>query len=321
MLGIYRFFFCFTVLFHFPGSVSFFFPHPAAIHRVYSRLKTHPVSCKLLDSPSLPCSHSISFPFLSVSLLLPYPPECLDRSKWCDCDCSVGRLPLHVCLLVSLESLTWAEGREKTERRRGESSFEQQAMASLQRAKSSIRSSSQLRPVPVFSISGLLWSLSFSHSPTQSFLGCVFPLEHPIFSLLSTISHFYLKGPCLFLLNLAHSTLTWSFLSWPTGEGVGCWCSGEAKPPNLGLSFTQKVSHCIWGASWQCRMSWHSKGRGWRMWVIWSRATKVCCLPMNGAFSHWHGEKRVNKHQCLRAALKCSAIFFSLPHLYKPSII
>lgn len=169
------------------------------------------MSCKLLVPPS-----SFYLPPLSVSLLSPPPSsECLDRSKWCDCDCSAGRLPLHVCLSASLESLTWAEGKEEgkrqRERERGESSFEQQGMAALQRAKTSVRSQSPLKPVPFslpLSICSQSLLLFFSHTV---FLDNLFPAERPIFNSLSTVSHFE-SMPLLLFLPLNLSTLT-CFLS------------------------------------------------------------------------------------------------------------
>lgn len=172
----------------FPSSMSLYIPHPPLIHIVYSSLKTHPVSCKLLVPPLI----FISLPFPSL-FCLPPSLECLDKSKWCDCDCSAGRLPLHVCLSASLESLTWAEGEEEgkrqRERERGESSFEQQGMAALQRVKSSVRSQSLLEPVPLF-LPLSIWSQSlfplFSHTVL---LEGLFPVERPIFNSLSTVSH------------------------------------------------------------------------------------------------------------------------------------
>lgn len=155
--------------------------------------------------------------------------------------------------------------------------------------------------------------LSFSHTV---FLDNLFLSERPIFNTLSTVSYFESTLLLLFYLSTRPSP---PYLSTLTCGGQGR--TEQTKPLNLGLSFTQEVSHCVWGASWRCHMSWHSKSQGLRMWVIWSRGTKVCCLPMNGAFSYWHGEKRVNKHQRLGATLKCSAVFFSAPHLYKPVII
>lgn len=144
------------------------------------------MSCKLLVPPP----HFISLPFPSL-FCLPPSAECLDRSKWCDCDCSAGRLPLHVCLSASLESLTWAEGEEEGKRqRRGESSFEQQGMADLQRAKCSVRSRPQLQPVPLSLTVYVLSALSSSHSPTLVVLDQQFPLERPTFISLSSISRF-----------------------------------------------------------------------------------------------------------------------------------
>lgn len=67
-------------------------PLQPCTHSVFKSKETLPLSRKLLVplhilSPSLPRS-------------LPPPrspsPACLDRSKWCDCDCSAGRLPLSV---------------------------------------------------------------------------------------------------------------------------------------------------------------------------------------------------------------------------------
>lgn len=84
-------------------------------HIVYSNLKDspRPVSCKLLVplfilSPSL-----FLLPFSS-----PPPPslECLDRSKWCDCDCSAGRLPLSV--FGKSDVSRGREEREKAEQER-----------------------------------------------------------------------------------------------------------------------------------------------------------------------------------------------------------
>lgn len=87
-----------------PKSMSLYIPHPALIHIVYSSLKDSP---SVMQAVSPPPSHFISLPFPSLfCLTTPPSSECLDRSKWCDCDCSAGRLPLCVCLSASLESLT-----------------------------------------------------------------------------------------------------------------------------------------------------------------------------------------------------------------------
>lgn len=88
-------------------------------------------------------------------------------------------------------------------------------MAALQRAKASVRSQSQLQPVPL-SLPLFIYSqslfLSFSHTV---FLDNLFPAEHPILNLLSTVSHIESTLLLLFLpLNSVLSTLTCFFLSW-----------------------------------------------------------------------------------------------------------
>lgn len=159
-----------------------------------------------------------------------------------------------------------------------------------------------------------LCALSFysPHSPTLSFLECLFPVEHPIFNLLSTVS-----APPFHYSALSTQPVPYSLSCFNRGRGgvvVGVCTREKTKPPNLGLSFTHEVSCCIRGASCRCRMSRHSKSLALRMWVIWSRGTKVRCLPVNGAFSRWHGEKRVNKHHRPGAALKCfGCILLSTP--------
>lgn len=67
-------------------------PLQPCTHSVFKSKETLPLSRKLLVplhilSPSLP--RSLSPPRSPA-------PACLDRSKWCDCDCSAGRLPLSV---------------------------------------------------------------------------------------------------------------------------------------------------------------------------------------------------------------------------------
>lgn len=305
--------------------MSLYIPHPAVIHIVYSSIKTHPVSCKLLVPPLI-LSPS---PFLLSSVSPP------PQNVWIDLNGVIVTALPAVCPSTSASQRLWKVWREQRERKtgkdwesereRGESSFEQQGMAALQRAKSSVRSQSQLQPVPLslpLSICSRSLFLSFSHTV---FFRQPIPCRtsHPQ---LAVYNFSLWIDPPPSLSSSQPGPLHPNLFLFSPGlaavEGVGGgWCTGETKPPNPGLSFTQEVSHCVWGASWRCHMSWHSKSRGLRMWVIWSRGTKVCCLPMNGAFSHWHGEKRVNKHQRLGATLKCSAVFFSAPHLYKPVII
>lgn len=86
--------------------------HGFYFSRFHSSLAPHPRprlvqnTAGSWDSPCVasPSSSSSSAPS----------PECLDRSKWCDCEHSAGRLPQHVCLSAPLETLTWA-GRRGTE--------------------------------------------------------------------------------------------------------------------------------------------------------------------------------------------------------------
>lgn len=199
------------LLLTFLNSISLYIPHPAVIHIVYSSLKTHPVSCKLL-APPLILSPS---PFPSLFCLPPCP-ECLDRSKWCDCDCSAGRLPFHVCLSASLESLTWAEGEEEGKRlrereREGKVLLNNKAWRPSREPSlaSGVSLSSSLSLFLYLCLSAL--SLYSSLSPTLSFLDNLFPAEHPICNSLSTISHFESTLLLLFLpLKLALYTLTCS---------------------------------------------------------------------------------------------------------------
>lgn len=185
------------------------------------------------------------------------------------------------------------KGRVRARQRGGERSFEQQGMAALQRTTLRVRSLPVPYSLSVLSLYSSVFTQPFRTSQlwltVYSFFLWIDPLPPP------------------------------PYLSTLICQGWGC--AEETKPLNIGLSFTQKVSRCIWGASWWCHMSRHSKSQGLRMWVIWSRGTKVCCWPKNGVFSYGHGEKRVNKHRCLGVALKCSAVFFSEPHLYKLVII
>lgn len=98
----------------FPFHTAFYFsqfhasPRPPPIqassrtHAPHKRAAQTHTAYSGKDSPCVvqavsPVSH------LSPSLFLSFPPafhppspECLDRSKWCDCDCSAGRLPLSV---------------------------------------------------------------------------------------------------------------------------------------------------------------------------------------------------------------------------------
>lgn len=141
----------FSAAFH-PAFNSAASPLQPCTHSVFKSKETLPLSRKLLVplhilSPSLPPPRSPS-------------PACLDRSKWCDCDCSAGRLPLSVFGKSDAGRQAGREGkgrrgggvegwrvveREKAERRRerwnglewrgwgGGGLFEQQGMAALQR--------------------------------------------------------------------------------------------------------------------------------------------------------------------------------------------
>lgn len=63
-------------------------------------------------------------------------------------------------------------------------------MAALQRAKSNVRSPSELQPVLLcLPLTDCSQSLFFAFSHTVS-LNCLFPPEHPIFIVLSTVSRF-----------------------------------------------------------------------------------------------------------------------------------
>ena len=109
---------------------------------------THSVfKSKRLQAVSPP-SHFISLPFSSLFC----PPF---QNVWIDLNGVIVTALPAACLSAPLESLTWAGGRRKgkdrereRERRGGESSFEQQGMATLQRHKSSVRSLPPLQPVP-----------------------------------------------------------------------------------------------------------------------------------------------------------------------------
>lgn len=153
------------------------------------------MSCKLLV-PLLILSPS---PFLLSSA--PPSPECLDRSKWCDCDCSACRLPLSV--FGKSDVSRGIEGREKAERKRerGKSSFEQQGMAVLQRTKSNVRSQPPVLCLPL-SICSQSSLLSFSHTV---FFNNLFLSECPIFNLLSTVSYFESTLLILFYLSTGPS--------------------------------------------------------------------------------------------------------------------
>lgn len=79
---------------------------------------THIVYLNLKDSPSVMQAvsplHILTPSLFPLSSALPSP-ECLDRSKWCDCDCSVGRLPLSV--FGKSDASRGREEREKAEQR------------------------------------------------------------------------------------------------------------------------------------------------------------------------------------------------------------
>lgn len=205
--------------------------HPPPCSHTHSIFKSKDSPCVMqaVSPPPLILSPS---PFLVSSA--PPPPQ----NVWIDLNGVIVTALPAVCPSTSASQRLWKVWREQRERmkgkgrergrERGESSFEQQGMAALQRAKSSVRSQSQLQPVPL-SLPLFIYSqsffLSFSHTV---FLNNLFPAEHPIFNLLSTISHFELTLRLLFLpLNLALSTLTCSFLSWSSiGGGWGggvCW--------------------------------------------------------------------------------------------------
>lgn len=254
-----------------------------------------------------PPTHFISLPFSSL-----FPPP-LPQNVWIDLNGVIVTALPAVCLSASLESLTWAEGEKEgklqSERGRGGKVLLNNKAWQLSRGPSltsGVRlqtSTSIYLPSPLsFSRAGFINNLFLSEWPKPQ-------LAVYGFLLWIDLPHSLLP------LNWDLATLTGYLNMWGDRRGTE-----ETKPPNLGLSFAQEVSHCVWGASVRCHMTWHSKSQGLRMWVIWSSGTKVCCLPMNRAFSYWHGEKWVNKHQRLGATLKCSAVFFPAPHLYKPVI-
>lgn len=145
--------------------------HPPPCSHTHSVFKSKGSPC-VMQAVSLR-SH-FDLPPLSVSLLPPPSPECLDRSKWCDCDCSAGRLPLHVCLSASLESLTWAEGEEEGKRQRarereGKVLLNNKAWRPSREPSlaSGVSLSSGLSLFLYLCLSAL--SLYSSHSPTLSF--------------------------------------------------------------------------------------------------------------------------------------------------------
>lgn len=138
-----------------PKTVSVQPPPFSHTHKVYSNLKYSKDSPCVLQAVSPPFS-------------FPPPPrsqECLDRSKWCDCDCSAGRLPLSVFGKSDVSRGREERGKNLSEGEgEGESSFEQQGMAALQRTKSSVRSRSPLQPVLLHVFNPLI----LSHCPLRT---------------------------------------------------------------------------------------------------------------------------------------------------------
>lgn len=268
------------------------------------------MSCKLLVSPPL----SLSLPLSSAS---PVP-----QNVWIDVNGVIVTALPAVCNSTSASQRLWKVWREQRERKKGKGRGKERGRkvplnnkAWRPSRESSLASGVGLFPSPFLFLYLCLCALSFysPHSPTLSFLECLFPVEHPIFNLLSTVS----APPPFHYSALSTQPVPYSLSCFNRGRGgvvVGVCTREKTKPPNLGLSFTHEVSCCIRGASCRCRMSRYSKSLALRMWVIWSRGTKVRCLPVNGAFSRWHGEKRVNKHQRPGAALKCfGCILLSTP--------
>ncbi|MEQ2171230.1 hypothetical protein GOODEAATRI_008533 [Goodea atripinnis] len=123
---------------------------------------------------------------LSPSLFLSFPPafhppspECLDRSKWCDCVCPAGRLPLSVFGKSDVSGGRGRREKAEAERKRGKVFLNNKAWRPSRESNPASQVSSPAYP----SFYSLF--LAFSHT---LFLGHLFPVECPIFSLLSTVS-------------------------------------------------------------------------------------------------------------------------------------
>lgn len=100
-------------------------------------------------------------------------------------------------------------------------------------------------------------SLYSPHSPTLSFLEYLFPVEHPIFNLLSTVSLPHCR---------ALSTRPVSFSPAPAEAGGGLHRRDKTSKSRTFIYPRGVTLHR--GASCRCRMSRHSKGLALRMWVI-----------------------------------------------------
>lgn len=93
----------------FPSSMSLYIPHPPLIHIVYSSLKTHTVSCKLLVPPS----HFISLPFPSLFCLPP------PQNVWINLNGVIVTALPAVCPSTSASQRLWKVWREQRERKKG----------------------------------------------------------------------------------------------------------------------------------------------------------------------------------------------------------
>lgn len=143
--------------------VSLLLPPCSHTHKVF---KSKDSPCVML-AVGLP-SHFIFLPFPS---LFCHPPP---QNVWIDLNGVIVTALPAVCPSTSASQRLWKVWREQRERKKGkgrgreESSFEQQGMAALQRAKSSVRSRFELQPVLLC----LLWltvlSLYSVLSPTLS---------------------------------------------------------------------------------------------------------------------------------------------------------
>lgn len=280
---------------------------PTVLHTVYSSLKTHPVSCKLLVPPL-----SLSLPLSSAS---PVP-----QNVWIDVNGVIVTALPAVCNSTSASQRLWKVWREQRERKKGKGRGKERGRkvplnnkAWRPSRESSLASGVGLFHVPLslpLPMCSQLLFPSFSHT-------VLFRVPIPCRTSHLQPAVYSFCPPPFHYSALSTQPVPYSLSCFNRGRGgvvVGVCTREKTKPPNLGLSFTHEVSCCIRGASCRCRMSRHSKSLALRMWVIWSRGTKVRCLPVNGAFSRWHGEKRVNKHHRPGAALKCfGCILLSTP--------
>lgn len=175
-------------------------PHPHPPHSLtHSIFKSKDSPC-VMQAVSFPPPPSLSLPLSSAS---PVP-----QNVWIDVNGVIVTALPAVCNSTSASQRLWKVWREQRERKKGKGRGKERGRkvplnnkAWRPSRESSLASGVGLFPSPFLFLYLCLCALSFysPHSPTLSFLECLFPVEHPIFNLLSTVS-----APPLSLLSPFH---------------------------------------------------------------------------------------------------------------------